>query len=190
MSLRGQRAVTISSGHAIRFLITLIGNSSVALPAHWVRGIVMPGSAGPDGVATWAGAHYEPTDLAARLKVKSRDRSADTRLVLYGNEEASRSFVVDRVLGLLDVERAQIHPLPTQFRGRERERLLGFFVAPSCVALIANPFWALELPLRPQALEMFAIRFPEREVEDGAPRLPLPAAAMNEPVPISSGTVR
>jgi hypothetical protein len=190
MSLRGQRAVTISSGHAIRFLVTLIGNTSVALPAQWVRGIVTPDSADPGGAVTWAGAHYQPTDLAARLKVDFRDRSADTRLVLYGNEEASRSFIVDRVLGLLDVERAQIHPLPTQFRGRERERLLGFFVAPSCVALIANPFWALELPLRPQALEMFAIRFPERKVEDGAPPLPLPEAAMNEPVPMPAGTVR
>ncbi len=187
MGLRGQRAVTISGGHAVRFLVTLIGRSSVALPAQWVRGIVTPASAGPDGLITWAGVPYNRTDLAARLKIVSQGLSLDTRFILYGNEEQSRSFAVDKVVGLLDVERELIHPLPPQFRGQERERWLGFFVDTSSVALIANPFWALELPLRPQALEIFAIRFLERKPGERESRLHLPAAATDEAVSMSTG---
>lgn len=188
MGLRGQRAVTISNGHAVRFLVTLMGGSSVALPAHWVRGIVTPASAGPDGLVAWAGMQYERTDLAARLKIISGGLSHDTRLILYGNEEKARSFAVDKVLGLLDVERALICPLPPQFRGQERERLLGFFVDPSFVALIVNPFWALDLPLRPQALEIFAIRSSERSPSE-AESLHLPAVAMDEALSMSTGPV-
>mgnify|MGYP002371516946 CR=1 FL=1 len=182
MGLRGQRAVTISNGHAVRFLVTLIGGSSVALPAHWVRGIVTPASAGPDGLVAWAGMQYERTDLAARLKIISGGLSHDTRLILYGNEEKARSFAVDKVLGLLDVERALIRPLPPQFRGKERERILGFFVVPSSVALIANPFWVLDLPHRLHALEMFAIRIAEGMSGENDSRLHLPVAGLDEPV--------
>ncbi len=185
MGLRGQRPVTLSSGQAIRFLVTLIGGSSVAFPAQWVRGIVMPAAAGPDGLVTWAGIDYERTDLSARLKVMSKGPSPDTRLILYGNEERSRSFGVDNVLGLLDVERTLIHPLPPQFRGKERERLLGVCVDTSLIALIANPFWVLELPLRSHALEMFAIRFSEGMPEESTSRLHLPVVAMDEPVSMS-----
>lgn len=189
MGLRGQRAVTVSSGQAVRFLVTLIGSSFVALPAQWVHGIVTPVSAGPDGPITWAGVHYKRTDLAARLKIVSQDLSPDARFILYGNEEQSRSFAVDKVVGLLDVERAKLHPLPPQFRGQERERWLGFFVDTSSVALIANPFWVLELPLRPQALEMFAVRFSERKPGEGDSRLHLPAVTADEAMSISTGQV-
>ncbi len=147
----------------------------------------MPAAAGPDGLVTWAGTRYERTDLAARLKFDAQGLSSDTRLILYGNDEQSRSFLVDKVLGLLDVERALIHPLPPQFRGKERERLLGFFVDTAFVALIANPFWALELPLRPQALEIFASRLSERMPEKGeSPHLQ--AVAVDEAVSMSRPT--
>ena len=189
MGLRGQRAVTISSGQAVRFLVTLIGGSSVAFPAQWVRGIVMPASAGPDGLVTWAGMAYERTDLSARLKVVSKAQSSDTRLILYGHDERSRSFVVDKVLGLMDVERGAIHPLPPQFRGKERERLLGFFVDASSVALIANPFWVLDLPLKPQALDMFAIRFAESKPGESDARLHVPAVTVDETVSMSTSPV-
>ena len=187
MGLRGQRAVTVSSGQAVRFLVTLMGGSSVAFPSQWVRGIVMSASAGTDGTVTWAGMHYERSNLAARLKLISSGPSPDTRLILYGNEERSRSFAVDKVLGLVDVERTMIHPLSAHFRGKERERLLGFFVNTSSVALIANPFWVLELPLRPQALEMFANRDAEDRSGGIDSRLQLPVAAMDEAMSMLTG---
>ncbi len=54
MGLRRSQAVTLISGEAIRFLVTLIGRSSIAFPAQWVRGIVMPTAVGGDGLVTWA----------------------------------------------------------------------------------------------------------------------------------------
>ena len=189
MGLRGQRAVILSNGQAVRFLVTLIGGSSVAFPAQWVRGILMPASGVRDGGVAWAGVQYDPTDLSARLKIVSKGPSPETRLILYGNEERSRSFAVDKVLGLLDVERPGIHPLPPQFRGKERERLLGYFVDTSSVALIANPFWVLDLPLRAHALEMFAIRFAEDTPGEIESRLRLPLATVEEPVSMSTSQV-
>ncbi|MGC3976051.1 MAG: hypothetical protein QM771_16950 [Nitrospira sp.] len=189
MGLRGQRAATTSSGQAVRFLVTLIGSSFLAFPSQWVRGIVMPDSAGPDGLVTWAGMDYERTDLSARLKVSSKGLSSDTRLILYGNDERSRSFAVDTVLGLMDVERALIHPLPPQFRGKERDRLVGFFVNASLVALIANPFWVLELPLRTQALEMFAIRLSESRPGESDSMLHVPVVTLGETMSMSTSPV-
>ena len=149
----------------------------------------MPASAGPNGLVTWAGVEYERTDLSARLKVVSKGVSSDTRLILYGNDERSRSFAVDKVVGLLDVERALIHPLPPQFRGKERERLLGFFVGASFVALIANPLWVLELPLRAQTLEMFAIRFAESKAGESDSRLHVPMVGVDEAMSMSTSPV-
>ena len=189
MGLRGQRAITVSSGQAVRFLVALIGDSSVAFPAHWVRGIVMPAEAARNGLVAGANGAYERTDLAGRLKIISHGLTADTRLILYANDDKARSFAVDKVQGLIDVERVLIHPLPPQFRGGERDRLLGFFVAPSYVALIANPFWILELPSRKQALDVFALQVSERQPGTFDSQLHLPAAALGEPVVVSTGSV-
>ena len=56
-------------------------------------------------------------------------------------------FMVGRVLGLVDVDRSEVHPLPPQFRGGERDRLLGHFSNSAYIALITNPFWVLDLRL-------------------------------------------
>lgn len=189
MGLRGQRAVSDSSVQAVRFLVTLMGGSSIAFPSQWVRGIVLPASAVPGGGVTWAGMDYQRIELAARLRVPSTGPSPDTRLILYGNEERSRSFAVDNVLGLVDVGREMIHPLPPHFRGNERERFLGFFVNTSSVALIANPFWVLELPLRPHALEMLAVRVVEGKSGEIDPGLHPPESAMDGAMSMFTGHV-
>ncbi|MBS0161203.1 MAG: chemotaxis protein CheW [Nitrospira sp.] len=183
MGLRGSQAVTLVSGHAVRFLVTLIGRSSIAFPAQWVRGIVTPAAAGLDGRVTWAHVTYEHTDLVGRLKLQPQAPSSETRVVLYGHDQHLRSFAVDKVLGLLDVERTMIQPLPPQFRGAERDRLLGLFADKETVALIANPFWVLGLPLRSNALDVFALRLSEHRPEECETRPELPVAATLDAVP-------
>ncbi|MBS0172151.1 MAG: hypothetical protein JSR62_17535 [Nitrospira sp.] len=180
MGLRRNQAVTVVSGQAVRFLVTLIGHCSIAFPAQWVRGIVMPSAAGREGAVIWAGVVYEHTDLAGRLRLLSRVQSVDTRLILYGHDQQARSFGVDKVLGLLDVERPLIHPLPVHFRGAERDRLLGLFADQDAVALIANPYWVLELPLRKNALDLFAVRLSEQQPGEHGARLQLPVPALVE----------
>lgn len=179
MGLRRSQAVTLISGEAIRFLVTLIGRSSIAFPAQWVRGIVMPTAVGGDGLVTWANVSYEHSDLAERLKLASHGRSAETRVVLYGHDDQGKSFEVDKVLGLVDVERTLIHPLPPHFRGGERDRVLGFFADKDSVALIANPFWVLDLPNRKQALDLFALRLSAHGPGETDVRLQLPVATLD-----------
>ena len=179
MGLRGSQTVTLVSGQAVRFLVTLIGRSSIALPAQWVRGIVMPAATGRDGLVNWANVSYQPTDLAGRLKLMSHSQSAETRLVLYGHDQQARSFAVDKVSGLVDVERTAIHPLPTHFRGAERDRLLGVFADRDSVSLIINPFWVLDLPLRKNALDTFAVRLSEQRHEEADVRLQLSVTTLD-----------
>lgn len=179
MGLRQSRTVTLSSSQAVRFLVTLIGDSSIALPAQWVRGIVIPTSVGRDGVLTWADASYEPSDLAGRLKLASQGRSAETRVVLYGHDHQRRSFAVDRVVGIVDVERTMIQPLPAHFRGAERDRLLGLFAEKDSVALIANPFWILDFPIRKNALDVFVLCLSEHRSGETEGRLQLPVATLD-----------
>lgn len=190
MGLRGHKTAVVSRGLEVRFLVALMGATHVAFPSHWVRGIVTPCQEGHDGPVTWANASYAPTDLARRLTIQAKSVTAETRIVLYANEQRSRSFAVDKVVGLIDVERSLILPLPAQFRGGERERLLGLFVESSYIALIANPFWVLELPSRNNVLDVFVLRLSERGPDEFDSRLRLPATILEEASLMPSGSVK
>lgn len=181
MGLRGHKTVASSGGQTFRFLVTLIGPTHVAFPSHWVRGIITTAEAGSEGPVIWARASYEWTEFSGRLTIGNSATTAESRVVLYGNEQRSRAFMVDGVVGLVDVERVQVHPLPPQFRGRERDRLLGYLFGSAYVALIANPFWVLELPSRNEVLDTLQLserrsdyresmqRFPSMSREDAVP---------------------
>jgi len=190
MALRGHKTVALSEGQVIRFLVALIGPTHFAFPAHWVRGIITPAEVGPDKLVTWADSSYERTDLSGRLTIGALIATAETRIILYGNEQRSRSFAVDGVLGLVDVDRVQIQALPPQFRGGERNRLLGIFADTAYVALIANPFWVLDLPSRKDVLDGFALRAPERQSEKFHSMLRLSSAGQEDAVPITAGHVK
>ena len=73
--------------------------------------------------------------------------------------------MVDGVVGLVDINRSQVHSLPPQFRGGERDRLLGYFYQSVYVALIANPFWVVELPLYKNVLDALSLQSPERRAD-------------------------
>ncbi|MEK6802048.1 MAG: hypothetical protein AABZ34_05190 [Nitrospirota bacterium] len=190
MGLRGHKTAVVSSGLAVRFLVALMGSTHVAFPSRWVRGIVIPAEGGQDGHATCANASYERTDLARRLTIQAKGVTSETRIVLYANEQRSRSFVVDKVVGLIDVERALIQPLPAQFRGGERERLLGLFVESSYIALIANPFWVLELPSQNNVLDVFALQVSERRPGEFDSRLRLPSSVLEATPVMSAGATK
>jgi hypothetical protein len=146
MALRTHKTTGSTLPHAVRLLVAKIGPSCFAFPADWVRGIVTPTEAGTDLVVTWAGATYERTDLGARLGCSSHPNDTDSRMILYGNNDRTRAFSVDSVVGLVDVLRHDIRPLPPHFRGSERQRLIGLSLHDSYIALITNPFWVLGLP--------------------------------------------
>jgi hypothetical protein len=186
MGLRGHKTAAAVGGQGVRFLVALIGSSHIAFPAHWVRGIITLSEAGPHERITWMNSAYERTDLAGRLTIKQQAPTAETRTILYGNGQQSRSFMVDGVVGLVDVSRSQVQPLPPQFRGGERDRLLGIFISPTYVALVANPFWVLELPTRANSLEAFVRLNPEGGMAEFESKLQLTSAIPHDPVPAAA----
>lgn len=190
MGLRGHKTAAVSGAQTLRFLVALIGPTPLAFPAHWVRGIITLAEAGSEGLVTWANSSYERTDLAGRFTIGTQIPTAETRIILYGNDQRSRSFMGDRVLGLVDVDWAQVQPLPPQFRGSERDRLLGIFANTAYVALIANPFWVLELPPRKNVLDAFILQAPERRAGQYDSRLRLPSTALEEAVPAAAAHVK
>lgn len=190
MGLRGHKTAASLGGQAIRFLVALIGPTHFAFPAYWVRGIITPAEAGRGEFVTWANSSYERTDLSSRLTIGARVASVETRIILYGNEQRSRSFAVDGVLGLVDIKRGQIQALPPQFRGGERNRLLGLFAETAYVALITNPFWVLDLPPRKDVLAVFTLQAPEQRSEKFDSIFRLSSAGLEDAVPITTGHVK
>lgn len=190
MGLRGHKSAATLGEQTVRLLVALVGPSHVAFPAHWIRGIITLAEAGPHEFVTWANSSYERTDLAGRFAIEGRMPTAERRIILYGNDQRSRSFMVDGVVGLVDVNRAQVQSLPPQFRGGERDRLLGIFISPTYVALIANPFWVLELPLCKNVLDAFALQTPERRVAELDPRRRLPPTILEDSIPTATSSVK
>ena len=180
MGLRGHKAAAASGGQTVRFLVALLGATHFAFPAHWVRGIITVAEARSEGLVTWANSSYERTDLAGRFTMRVQIPTAESRIILYGNEQRSRCFTVDGVVGLVDVARSQVQSLPPQFRGEERDRLLGIIADTTYVALIANPFWVLELPPRKNVLDAFVLQTLECRGEALDSRLRLPLTALED----------
>lgn len=190
MSLRGHKISGTSSEKTVRCLVALIGITHVAFPAHWVRGIITLPEAGTGDFVTWGSDTYERTNLADRLAIGTQSPSAESRIILYGNQECSRSFIVEEVFGLVDVDRPQVQPLPPQFRGRERDRLLGFFIHASYVALVVNPYWVLGLPPHKDILDVFILQTTGRRAGEFDSTLRLATTVLEDAVPATAGSVK
>ena len=174
MGLRGHKTEAAVAGQSVRLLVALVGPSHIAFPAQWVRGIITFAEAGSHYQVTWVETSYERTDLAGRLALGQQAPTAEARIILYGNGQQSRAFMVDGVVGLVDASRSQVQSLPPQFRGGERDRLLGIFISATYVALIVNPLWMLELPSRSSALEGLSLSHSERSMAELESKRPLP----------------
>ena len=190
MGLRGHTPTVAPGRQTVRFLVALIGHSHIAFPAHWVRGIITLAEAGLHERVSWANSTYERTDLAGRLAIESQTPTADSRIILYGNDQRWRSFMVDGVVGLVDVNRSQVHALPPHFRGGERDRILGILIKPAYVALIANPFWVLELPTCANVLDGFALAQSEGRATESENGFRLPSTVLEDPAPLPAAQVK
>jgi hypothetical protein len=182
MALRGYKAAATAHDTQIRCLVMACGPCTLAVPADWVRSILTHEEAGYGETISSGGVAYPVIDLSGRLHLGSLTPSSETRIILYGNENRVCAFAVDRVLELVDSERHDLRPLPTQFRNAERYRLAGFFLYRETVALIVNPSWLLEAGSQPDASRISS------ESERHWPRpgiaLPLNASPKGESHPI------
>ncbi|MET0513955.1 MAG: chemotaxis protein CheW [Nitrospiraceae bacterium] len=151
MALRGYNAAATTRDTQVRCLVVACGPYVLAVPADWVRSILTQRETGCGETISSGGVAYPVTDLAARLRLPSLTSTAETRIILYGNEKCVCAFAVDRVLELVEPERHELRPLPTQFRNAERHRLAGFFLYRETMALVVNPRWLLEVGSQPDA---------------------------------------
>ncbi len=144
MSLRGHKTVATSVSPSVRLLVVDFGNIHLAIPADTVRGILKPEQVPDSDVLCVLGVSYPLIDLARRLGLPRKPSTADIRVILCSEGGRHCAFQVDHVIGLIDVGRLGLLPLPPQFRGEERRWFDGLFVFRETAALVLNCGWILQ----------------------------------------------
>lgn len=143
MSLRGHHKSANVYVETASFLVVRLGRSYLALPADGVRGVLTPEEAGHEQAVTAAGTLYQPVDLAQLLSVVADVSGLEMRTVLYSNGHSHGAIRVEQVVGLTDVDRKTVLPLPLQFQCDERRWFGGMMLYQDLLVLIVNPSWAL-----------------------------------------------
>ncbi len=150
MSLRGRRVAVRSAAQSTRHLVVVCGSAVLAFPADLVHGILTAFDVGSQTALTVLNETYPVAELRVQLGLPlAAGSSPEARTVLCSSGVCRRAFRVDQVLGLTEVEHMQVLPLPSHFRGAEREWFAGLFLYLDVVALIVNPDWLLNGRLSP-----------------------------------------
>lgn len=144
MSLRGYKTVASPVSTSIRLLVADCGNTYLAVPADVIRGILKPEQVADTDVLSFLGVSYPRVDLAGRFGLRRKVSGAEARVILCSNGNRQCAFQVDEVIGLIEVARSSVLPLPAQFRGEERRWFGGLFLFRETAALVLNPTWILE----------------------------------------------
>jgi chemotaxis signal transduction protein len=144
VSLRGHKTVATSVCPSVRLLVVDFGNTHMAVPADAVRGILQPEQVSDNDVLCFLGVNYPLIDLARPLSLPRKTSGADVRVILCSEGDCHCAFQVDQVLGLVEVGRLSLLPLPPQFRGEERRWFDGLFLFRETAALVLNCGWILQ----------------------------------------------
>ena len=144
MSLRGHKTVATPVSTGIRLLVADCGNTYLAVPADVIRGILKPEQVSGNDVLSFLGVSYPRVDLAGRFGLRRKVSGTEARLILCSEGNRHCAFQVDQVIGLIEVGRPSMLPLPAQFRGEERRWFGGLFLFRETVALVLNSRWILE----------------------------------------------
>jgi chemotaxis signal transduction protein len=143
MSLRARTTTVASIANRAQFLVVMRGQTWFAVPAEIIRGILTPEEAGTTETVTSLGVTYPVGDFADRFGIACPAELPEARTILCSMGNCHHAFRVDKVLGLTDLDRQQISPLPLHFTGPERGWFPGFFLFRDAVALLVNPGWLL-----------------------------------------------
>ncbi|MCC6139854.1 MAG: chemotaxis protein CheW [Nitrospira sp.] len=143
MSLRGQRVESAALVPVERFLIVEIDARQFALPADLVQGLLTMEEQGSVDTLTVQGQDYAFFDLGGRLGLVHAADGPETRIALLAQAGLRVCVRVDRVHGLVEVERTRVVPLPGQFRGEERNWYAGLLLHGDGVAIGLHTRWLL-----------------------------------------------
>lgn len=169
MSLRGRTVGATVLVAEAQFLVVMSGGVPVAIPSDLVRGILQPEDGPREQTITWLGVAYSLTDLADRFGWSRAVRTAETRVILCGPGDHVLALSVDRVMGLMDVDRRQIKPLPPHFSGPERKWIAGLFLFRESVALVPDQAWLIGPQQQQEDVRPTALIEPLEPVRASAP---------------------
>lgn len=143
MSLRGHRIGSALQVPIERFLIVGMDTQQFALSAELVQGLLTLEESGSAGALMVQGQEYPVLDLADRLGLARAGDGPETRRVLLAQAGIRACIRVDRVYGLVEVERTRVLPLPRQFRSEERNWYVGLILYGEGVAVALHSMWLL-----------------------------------------------
>ncbi len=143
MGLRGHHRAATTAVDETTLLVVRYGEQWLALPSDGVRGVLTKEEAGSGQTVNWVGVTYNEADLAGLMDNLLDPSSPELRTVLYATKHAHAAIRVDEVVGLIDVERSQCHPLPAHFRSDERGWVMGYVSFQDRVVLMLNPEWVV-----------------------------------------------
>lgn len=143
MSLRGHRIGLTAHVSIERYLIVTVDSRLFAVPADLVHGLLTLEERESLNLLTVQGREYPFLDLAGRLGLSRVGDGLDTRMVLLAQADIRGCIRVDRVQGLMEVERTHVLALPSQFRGDERNWYAGLILFGEGVALGLSSRWLM-----------------------------------------------
>jgi len=143
VSLRGRTETRSHVSSVTRLLVVRCAETCFALPADIVRGLMTLEEAGSAEAVTALGVTYPLRDMAGCFGQPQVSFAPESRIILCTMGNLHKGFRVNEVLGLTDVGKERIRPLPPHFSGPERKWFTGLFLFRETVALLVNPGWLL-----------------------------------------------
>jgi len=143
MSLRGDRIGSAAHEPIERFLIVEIDSRLFALSAELVQGLLTMEESGTASMLTVQGQEYPFLNLGSRLGLTQAGDGPETRMALLAQAGIRAYIRVDRVHGLVEVERTRVLPLPRQFRSEEGDWYMGLILYGDGVAIGLRTRWLL-----------------------------------------------
>jgi hypothetical protein len=128
------------------FLVIRLGVNYFALSAAGVRGVLTQEEVGHDEAVTVSGTSYQLVDLSQRLSVVANLSGPERRTVLYSTGGSHGAIAVEQVVGLMEIERKDCVPLPSQFQCDERDWFRGMLLYQDQLVLILNLAWVMGEP--------------------------------------------
>jgi hypothetical protein len=144
MAFRQRVTAPTADSHTARFLVVRLHCTYLAIWAESVRGVFTERELDAKQEIFLLGERYTPMNLAARFRLPEPRHTSETRTVLCSRDRWRCASSVDQVIGLTDIRREHILPLPRLFNGEERVWFRGLFLFNDVVALLVNPDWLVQ----------------------------------------------
>lgn len=141
MAFRQRVTAPTVDSYSARVLVVRLHHTYLAILAESVRGVLSEREFDAKQDIVLLGERYPPMSLAARFRLPEPQRTPETRTVLCSRDRWRCASSVDQVIGLTDLRREHILPLPRLFGGEERMWFRGLFLFQEVVALLINPDW-------------------------------------------------